>query len=270
MSLSKAIKIAKRNSRITQRLNSYLNANDGIHINDKQMGKRVLEILAPPKHDRSGHFHPSQLYQCKRSQIFGFYNAPHPKSYNPTLQNLFNDGHFRHLRWQIMLLNAGIITDAEVKVSIPDKRLGGSIDGVSAEEGWIFELKGTSQFSMVNQRGAFPAHIKQVHAYMLASGYETAVIVYECKSSQQWTEVEVKRDDTIIKEIEVILDELNHAIDTGEMPEVLDECKNQEGEYCRCPYAEICLGVKRVSDFTKVVSPKRRASNAKRTTGRTG
>ena len=268
MSLAKHIKIAKRNSKITPRIHNYLNNNpDGIKIESEEVAKKVLEILAPAEHDRSGHFHPSQLYECQRKQIFDFYNVKGDtiqKSYNPTLQNLFNDGHFRHLRWQIMLMNAGVLTDVEVKVSIPEKRLGGSADGINSEEGWIFELKGTSQFKQVSQRGAMPAHIKQVHAYMLASGYNSALIVYECKSSQEWVEIEVSRDEKIIQEIEEILTSLNHVIDTGEMPEVLHECQNKTGKFNSCPYSSKCLRVSQVSDFNKVVPPKRRVANTKR------
>lgn len=270
MSLASHIKIAKRNTKITPRVHSFLNHTDGIKITNDELAKRVLEILSPAEHDRSGHFHPSQLYQCKKSQVFDYYGSnTAQKEYNPTLQNLFNDGHFRHLRWQIMLMNAGVLTDIEVAVSLPEKRLGGSIDGINSKEGWIFELKGTSQYAQVVKRGAMPAHIKQVHAYMLASGYKSALIVYECKSSQQWVEIEVSRDETIIEELESILTDLNKAIDTGEMPEVLNECQNKEGQYKYCPHASICLGVKRVADFHQVVPPKRRVANLKRTTTRT-
>ena len=265
MSLSSHIKIAKRNTKITPRLHNYLNKTDGVKIESEKLKAKVLEILSPSVNDRSGHFHPSQLYQCKRHQIFDFYDVDSgSKSYNPTLQNLFNDGHYRHLRWQIMLMNAGILTDIEVSATIPELRLGGSIDGVNADEKWIFELKGTSQYAKVSKTGAMPAHIQQVNAYMMASGYDQALIVYECKSSQQWIEIEVKKDPVIIAELEQILLELNQSIDTGKLPEVLHECQNKTGRFDKCPHSGICMGVKQVSDFNKVISPKRRSAPNKR------
>jgi hypothetical protein len=265
-SLKKHIQIAKRNTKITPRLHGWLSNNpDGIKIADKAIATRVLEILSPSEGDRSGAFHPSQLYQCKRAQIFDYYGVEHPKSYNPTLQNLFNDGHFRHLRWQIMLLNAGILTDVEVGIQIPEKRLVGSMDGMNADEGWMFELKGTSQYAEVVRRGAMPEHVKQVNAYLLASGLESALIVYECKSSQNWIEIEVQRDDKIASEINKILDELNQAIDSGNMPEVYSDCQNQTGpRYNRCKYNSICLGIKSTEDITPVLPPQRRSADAGR------
>jgi len=254
--LKKHIKMVKQNSVITPRLLGWLSNNDGIHTVDPAILEQVLAILAPSTGDRSGHFHPSQLYQCKRKQVFEFYGLkPAKASFNPTLQNLFTDGHFRHLRWQIMLLNAGLLTDIEVGVGLEQYRLGGSMDGVNEDEGWVFELKGTSQYQQVKNSGVMAAHKKQIQAYLLASGYERAFIVYEDKMSQQWSEYEVRRDDAVIDQIESILQELNHAIDSGDMPEVLHDCQNQEGAtFNNCPYSDVCLGISSTEEIGTLVS----------------
>jgi len=257
VSLSKHIKIAKRNSTITPRLMGWLSSHGEVKLEDPVTTERVLQILAPSDHDRSGVFHPSQLYECERKQLFEFDGLPKLRRYDPTLQNLFNDGHFRHLRWQVMLLNAGILTDIEVAVSIPELRLAGSMDGANFVDGWMFELKGTSQFNTVMQKGAMPAHIQQVHAYLLASGLEKAIIVYEDKSSQQWQEIEVIRDEEKIEEILSILKRLNTAIDSDQLPEMLDECKNQTGRFARCPYATVCSGFERRSEVVEAVAASR-------------
>lgn len=261
MSLKSAIKIAKSNTRITPRLHRWLLNNDGVQIHDDDLRQRVMHMLEPSTHDRSGVFHPSQLYQCQRAQLFEYYGVETLKEFNPTLQNLFNDGHFRHLRWQIMLMSAGLLTDIEVKVSMPEYRLAGSMDGVNMNEGWMFELKGTSQYRNVIQRGAFDAHIKQVNTYLLASGLDSAIIVYECKSSQQWQEIEVSKDERVVAEIVSILESLNNAIDSGDLPEAYDDCKNQTGAtFNRCPFNSVCGRCERIDDITALVSIEPRAS----------
>jgi len=264
VSLKKHIKIAKQNTIITPRLYGWLNQHsDGVKVHDPEIMEKVTRILTGPEKDRSGSFHPSQLYQCPRLQVFEFYGLPGPsKAYNPTLQNLFNDGHFRHLRWQIMLLSAGIISDIEVSIASPEFRLTGSMDGVNREEGWMFELKGTSQYSSVLSKGVMPAHVKQVHAYLHASGLDKAVVVYECKSSQQWTEFEVSKDPEIIAEIEGILTVLNRAIDTDVLPEPLDDCKNRKGAFLRCKYASSCLGFNNASEVRAELPASRRVAEA--------
>ena len=254
--LKKHIKILKAGGGVvTPKLMGWLSNNDGVHAPTFEIMEKAVDILTPHDGDRSGHFHPSQLYQCKRKQLFEFYGLPGKVSYNPTLQNLFNDGHFRHLRWQLMLLSAGLLTDVEVPAKMPEFRLGGSMDGVNDKEGWVFELKGTSNFAGVQRSGVMAAHKKQTQAYLLASGYEKCVVIYECKSSQQWAEFEVERDDEIAAEITAILTELNHAIDSGEMPEVLDDCKNQTGAtFARCPYASSCLSISSTDEIATSVS----------------
>lgn len=251
MSLKTIVRMAKMNGRITPKLQGWLVKNNGVHITKDEVEEAVLNILRPKVHkSRAGAFHPSQLYQCPRSQVFGYHDAPKIVSFDPTLQNLFNDGHFRHLRWQIMLLESGILTDVEVPIYVPELRLEGSIDGVNAKEGWMFELKGTSQFKSIQTRGALEQHKKQVNAYLLASGLNEAVIVYECKSTQQWLEVTIEKDPKVIAEITEILAGLNDAIDNDYLPPRLEECENQTGvTYNSCSFAEVCFRCDKPTDI---------------------
>ena len=256
MSLKNIVRMAKMNSRITPKLQGWLVNNDGVHVRSDFATNRVMSILKwnEIKKSRSGAFHPSQLYQCPRAQVYGYYDAPTIKEFNPQLQNLFNDGHFRHLRWQIMLLEAGLLTDIEVPVAIPQLRLEGSMDGVNTDEGWMFELKGTSQFRKIQTSGALDAHIKQIHAYLLASELDEAVIVYECKSTQQWSETQVKKDPKIIEEIKTILGGLNSAVEKGKFPKRLPECENKTGAtYNSCSYASICHGCNKPADIATLI-----------------
>lgn len=249
--LKKIAKVAKQQSKITPKLTGWLaNHDEGVVVADAEMQKTLLRLLAPGG-TRAGAFHPSQLYQCERRQVFDYYDVPRLKEYNPQLQNIFNDGTWRHARWQIMLLQAGVLSSVEVGVAMEEYRLTGSMDGVSdfGEDVWMFELKGTSQFSTVKNHGALPAHIKQVHGYLLASGLDQAVVVYEDKSTQNWLEVEVHRDESTIDEIVGILASLNVAIEHDELPEVLDECKVRKGStFTKCPYSHVCLSAVSAED----------------------
>jgi hypothetical protein len=251
MSLKKIVRMAKMNGRITPKLQGWLVNNGQVTISSDAVAERVMEILKPEvSKSRAGAFHPSQLYSCPRAQVFGYHDAPAIRRFDPTLQNLFNDGHFRHLRWQIMLLEAGILTDIEVPVALPKYRLTGSMDGMNSGEGWMFELKGTSQFRTIQMKGVLPAHRKQVNAYLLASGLDEAVIVYECKSTQQWIETQVVKDEHTIAEITAILEVLNEAIEGDFLPPRLEECEGQSGAtYNSCAYAETCFGCRKPSDI---------------------
>lgn len=265
MSLKNAVRMARLNSRITPKLQSWLTKHpEGVKVTDPAIMKKVEDILMGVSKSRAGAFHPSQLYQCPRAQVYGYYDVPTVREFNPQLQNIFNDGHFRHLRWQITLLEAGILTDVEVPVYDPINRIEGSMDGVNSKENWMFELKGTSQFRQVQQRGALPAHIKQVHAYLFVSGIPEAIILYEDKSTQQWHEITVQRDETIIGEIKGILEELNYSVDNDTLPERYEDCENQTGAtYNSCQYASVCHRFNKPSEINTPVPIKRRATKPK-------
>jgi hypothetical protein len=264
MSLKDAVRMARLNTRITPKLQAWLtNHPEGVKVTDPAIMKKVEDILTGVSKSRAGAFHPSQLYQCPRAQVYGYYDVPTVREFNPQLQNIFNDGHFRHLRWQVTLLEAGILTDVEVPVYDPVNRIEGSMDGVNTKENWMFELKGTSQFKQVQRNGALPAHIKQVHAYLFVSGIPEAIIMYEDKSNQQWHEITIHRDDKIIDEIKDILSELNYSIDNDQLPQRYADCENQTGStYNSCPYASVCHRLNKPSEINPPVPNKRRPSKS--------
>jgi hypothetical protein len=239
--LKKMLRVAREHSQITPKLTGWLaNHGEGVVVEHPEAAELLIE-LATRGGSRAEAFHPSQLYRCQREQVFGYFGVEQLKWFNPTLQNIFNDGTWRHIRWQLMLMNAGILSRVEVKVAMPEYRLVGSMDGVNDEQGWMFELKGTSQFSTIKKSGVMPAHVKQVQAYLMAAGLDKAVVIYENKSNQEWAEFEVHQDEQTVKEVTEILGLLNHAIDHGELPEVQDECKSGKGAaFNNCSYSHIC------------------------------
>lgn len=251
MSLRTVVRMARLNTRITPKLQAWLvNHPDGVKITSQETMDKISSILMAQSKPRSGAFHPSQFYTCPRAQMYAYYGVETVREFNPQLQNIFNDGHFRHLRWQITLLEAGLLTDIEVPVHDPIRRVEGSMDGVNANENWMFELKGTSQFKQIQQRGALPAHIKQVNAYLFVSGIPEAVILYEDKATQNWQEITIQRDPKVIEEIVDILDELNYCVENDELPERYEDCENQTGAtFNSCAYASVCHRLNKPSEI---------------------
>lgn len=252
--LKKMIRVASVKSLITPRLTGWLaNHGEGVVVEDEETAALLVRLASPGK-SRSGAFHPSQLYQCPRRQMFDFHGVAGLKAYNPQLQNIFNDGTWRHMRWQIMLLNAGILTRAEVGVEFPQYNLQGSVDGLNDDERWMFELKGTSQYGRIKKSGQpLDAHTKQINAYLWTLGLDRCVVIYEDKSSQDWTEMEVHRDEKIVLEVTDILEGLNTHLSDDSLPEVLDDCKVGQGTaFQNCPYAHICRKAKTGEDAIKL------------------
>jgi hypothetical protein len=157
------------------------------------------------------------------------------------LQNLFNDGTWRHIRHEMMGMIGGWFTGVEVKAELPQYNLATSLDGENTDEGWGFELKGTSNFSRIMEYDIPHGHMLQMHTAMLARDLERMVYLAEDKRTQQWKEIIIQRDPTLIREVKDELNRATDAIEDQRLPPVLPACRIKRGdEYNTCPFRRFC------------------------------
>lgn len=201
---------------VTPRLTAWL-VQHGDEELDAKVAQRVYDLLTTKPRNRVASFSSSSAGNCIRRQVFEYVGAAGGAVPTPTLQNIFSDGKWRHLRWQAMLLMAGILTTVEYPLSWPAKRSKGSVDG----HGFVpdthpryggrefgFELKGANPYvwQTVDKTGAPPDKtLNQVHRYFLLSGFDLFVVVYEnkacvpeiarCLTKRGWTYHDELRDD---------------------------------------------------------------------------
>lgn len=201
---------------------------------------RDLTQRANTNAKRGGRFGASGRGKCKRRQIFTFLGMPEVRVIGPDLQNLFNDGKWRHLRWQMMTMQAGAITHAEYPYSYPSLRVAGRMDGLNSYEDWGFELKGDRYMARALTETP-EEHALQMHTMLLATGWDVFVYIIEDKQSQNWREVIVRRDPKIIAQVRAELEELNEHVEEHTLPDILPSCAVKEGPYRTCPFAPQCL-----------------------------
>lgn len=220
----------------------------------------VQRLLSSPNSDRSARFGASSRGICHRRQVFAFLGMPVLMRHDPILQNLFNDGTWRHIRWQLTTLVAGIaqsdtwdvpsgevgaVDEAPVEVThvLPQYHTKVSTDFENTREAWGGELKGTSWFSKILEHGLPEAHQLQVHTYFIATGYDRFVYIGEDKRSNNWTEIIVRPDPTWMKRVKDELNALSDSIEDQRLPAIRSDCRAQKGEdFKGCPYKHICLG----------------------------
>lgn len=202
---------------------------------------KIRNILITPPRDRTGSFSGSSAGGCMRAQELQYLGIPASPT-DAQLQNIFNDGKWRHLRWQAMLLAAGILLDIEFALPWVAMHSMGSADGIGIVpdthprrvwrgKDYVFELKGIStfQFGKVKDEGVLPKHLKQVHRYFLSGGFDLAVIIYEDKTTQNWHEVVIEPDDRLLDESRRELEALNSAIVRKQLHDMLPECRALKG-----------------------------------------
>ena len=229
---------------ITPRIDSWLLSNDGIVMSEELAVMMVSLMTNATGGDRHSAFHASSSDLCLRRQMFTFVDLPGAKrQYDSSLQNKFNDGHWRHMRWQAMIMTAGILDEIEVEVSNPGLRFVGHMDGIGTDDDgkFGFELKGWS--ALVDQPKDY--HLKQIQSYMMASGLDRFSLIYEHKSSQDWREFVIERDPVMIEEIIKDLEYLNERYEAEQLPDMLPMCKRERGDVFKtCPYRDVCVDTK--------------------------
>lgn len=226
---------------------------------------RIAEVLRTKPRDRSGSFSGSSAGGCARRQELDFLGMPQ-QPIDAQLRNIFNDGKWRHLRWQAFLLKAGVLSDIEYSLPWPTMRSMGSVDGIGEVPGdhpqqdWQgkyfgFELKGVStfQFPKYKENGPLDKHIRQVHRYFLVGGFDLFSIIYEDKTTQAWCEWVIKPDPKLLAESKRELEELNGAIDRKELHPMLPDCRNLRGpEWADCTYGGLSRVCPRAGTWPRV------------------
>lgn len=211
----------------------------------------ILESLSMGSDsDRSGAFHASQIDDCHRKALFGFFGLPRRPITDPTLALKFMDGTWRHIRWQLAMLDEGVAKEVEVEVSEPSLRFVGSMDALGEDKDGEFgiEIKGWSAIP----DEPLPYHLMQVHGYMLMADLERFVIVYEHKSTQSLREFLVTRNRRTIGYIKDELEMLNGWLDKERVPEMLTGCMQKKGEtWTQCPYRHICPDIYEWQDMVE-------------------
>lgn len=234
----KTVRNLKKNELlITPRVTEFLIKNPNMIISDENA--EVLRTIVTDNSNsvRHGRFGASSRGTCLRQQIFKYLGMPGKAGLDPILHNIFLDGTWRHIRWQMMGLEAGFFTHVEVPAAKPKLRLSISIDALNQDEEWLFELKGASR--MPNE--VPEKHLLQIGTYFLVTGYEKAVYLVEDKRSQDWKEWVVYRDPKIMKSVEEELDALNEAVEHRKLPAALPgAASGKEGECKTCPFQPWC------------------------------
>jgi hypothetical protein len=226
---------------ITERASDYLKDHSDI-VWTEELLEQMYQLLIgnTDNDDRTGRFGASSRGTCERRQLWSYLGMPvHHAGINPQLNNIFFDGKWRHLRWQMMGLDAGFLTHVEVPFRNKTTRMKVSLDGINEDEDFIFELKGVRHIKPYVPDD----HLLQIHTCMLLSGYDLCSYVQEHKLDQSWYEIVVRKDPAIMARVEAEIGRLNGHVEQRTLPPVLTECQTKSGSYNGCPYRgrECCV-----------------------------
>lgn len=239
---------------VKPQLTRYLNHHHDL-IYDRTVVDRVTQGLVRPSESRSARFGASSAGGCPRAQVLSYLGAP-GFGVDNGLQMIFEDGKWRHMRLQALLLQSGIISEIEVWSWWRRKRAGGQVDGygyvpddhpdVSLRgKDFGLEIKGANMwpFKQAEKHGLAGLmngkYLHQVARYFLFTGYDVFVVLVENKDTQELLEWVITDRDVDMAGQERELDALNQAVDQQQLPAMLPACGRGKGpDFRGCVYGQ--------------------------------
>ena len=160
------------------------------------------------------YFSPSGAKRCTREQMLAIQGNKPRIDENPRTNNLFDDGHWRHLRWHTIFLRMqryGYLTvhAQEQLVEYLPWYVAGTPDDVVEIDGeiYVIDVKGANDlvFKEIERSHKLPEHLQgyvwQIHNYMQALHINKGILWFENKNTQEYFELPVKRDMAIIEQL---------------------------------------------------------------------
>lgn len=229
---------------ITMRMERFLSNGDPVYSPEalKFASDVLSNKIGGNRKQRARLFRASGAGRCLRERMFARMGVPEERGVNSQLQNIFTNGNFFHLRWQMAGLTEGWLIAAEVPAEAHELGIGSTLDGVIWDES-ILEAKSinTRGFTMIHDYGAQYKHKMQLHYMFKTTGRTAGSIIYEDKNSQDWREERVLYDEEIMADVDAELDALLGGWEAHSLPPMKPGCVKEEGaEYRNCPFRRIC------------------------------
>jgi hypothetical protein len=208
-----------------------------------------------------GRISPSDLCGCERAAVFKFIGVKGKRRISPDLQLIFDDGNWRHLKWQTTFHDMEAVLgrerfrviSTEAKVQFSDLYISGSLDNVlwlkphpsNPGRKWVVDIKGINkagfEFILRNDE-PIEKHVKQLVTYEKAAEVPRGLLWYECKDNQSTKAFIVNADDSAWHEVEGWATSVVSFLERRRLPPMDPDCVQGNITYERCPYASQCYG----------------------------
>ena len=191
-------------------------------------------------------FSPSGATRCMRSQVIKKLGHEELPIGDPHTLNIFEDGKWRHVKWQMIFWRMGIVESMERFVSGGRLNYGGSTDAILRipEHGrTVVDIKGANdtRWNEINGTGVpIPAHVVQVNIYMKLNKANLGLLWYENKNTNEVCEVQVTPDAALLKEYRTRQRFMKRHVKAGTYPPYECTLKDTDRQFRQCPSRLIC------------------------------
>jgi hypothetical protein len=228
--------------------------------------KRLKEYRVPllPDVRPGGRLSPSAICGCKRLAAFKYAGVQGDERIDPDTELIFDDGNWRHHRWQATFLDMEALLGRErirvlgIEDRVGDERLhiAGSLDVLLAIkvrrgngmvwEKYLIDIKGinTYGFSRITMDNAAKSeHVRQVITYCKLRQIRRGLLLYENKNSNEIRVFQVPFNQKLWQEVEDWSLEVLDALEHKRLPPMHPECEGGTYLWEKCPYRRLCYGM---------------------------
>lgn len=231
---------------------------DAYYMRRERAPERLDEVTLQirPRPRPGGRLSPSSLGGCQRAAVFQFTGTKGHKHIDPDSEAIFEDGIWRHHRWQSLFMDMERVLgrktfrviEIEKSVTIPDIYVAGSLDVTVYIKGYgriVIDIKGINDagFSrIVTTDAPLPKHVKQLITYEKARRVHKGLLLYENKNNQQLRNFLVHWDDEKWEAVQQWAEYVIDSLRRHKLPAKDLECQSGNFLYERCPFSHLCYG----------------------------
>jgi len=228
---------------------------DMYYMKRNRAEERVAEITLPltSRVRPGGRISPSNIGGCQRQAVFRFAGVRGRRRVDPDAQAIFDDGDWRHHKWQTMFRDMEKVLGKEVfevlaieeKVTIDSLYISGWFDALVKIYGrtYIIDFKGINDagFTFVMSHDEpHPKHIDQVVTYAKARKVRRVIILYENKNDQRVRSFAMLVSDSLWEGAQTWVRSVVSHLKRKRLPPKDEDCQAGNFVYERCPYAHLC------------------------------
>lgn len=191
-----------------------------------------------------GWIRPSMLGYCNRSIYYAYLGMrSKPEIVDTRKFAIFEDGTWRHYRWEEVFKKMGIVKSIEQNVKHEKLRLNGTYDAILEIDGeeYLVDVKGSHDFgfkTVCRSSGASDAYMLQIHAYMIMTGIRKGILWFDNKNTQEYKELLIPFDTAVAKRVRAICKLVIASGESGEPPK--RECEGKSKDRQKCGHAYVC------------------------------
>ena len=212
----------------------------------------MLDRPRPP-----GRLSPSKICGCERQAAFAFLGMPGRSTIDPEQEAIFEDGKWRHLKWDAIFLDMQIVLGRDVFsvvsleefVEIPELYVAGSLDAAIkiGGEKWIVDFKGINSWGferVYREHVPHEAHVLQLICYMKARRVPRGLILYDHKDKNLTKIFAIRFTPKQFREVSEWCERVIRKMKREDLPPMSLDCQAGNFLFEKCPFSYVCYGNK--------------------------